>query len=504
MDLQLRDMQEEQRMKTVMKVLVAATLLLAIFLVLNTLLFVPDEGDKVARESVAVDAQKVTAHLAQAIRFPTIATGNEATQEYRPFRKFVAWAEQTYPLVYKAMDLQMIAEHTILLRWQGSDPALKPILLTAHYDVVPVVPGSEGDWQHPPFSGEVAEGYVWGRGALDDKSAVIVMYEAASLLLSQGFKPTRTVYFSFGHDEETGGNKGAAGVVEYLSEQGVQLAWSIDEGSFIVEGVLPGIDKPVALINVAEKGYVTLELVAHGPGGHSSMPAAELATDILAQALVNLRRHPLPGDLEGLSAESFDIMGRYLPFAPRLVLANRWLFGSLLELVLSKDARMDALIRTTTAPTQLRAGIKPNVIPPTATAIVNFRLHPRDTVAQVVAHVVSAIGDERVEVSVSEGGLRSPASGISSSAAEGYQVISRVAKQIYGDIIVAPGITVAGTDSKHYGKVADNAYRINLMKIAPTEASGFHGKNERISIDNLVAGTGAYYQLIKESAGIRP
>ena len=488
-------------MKPVLKFLAVGALLLIVVLVVNTLRFVPEEGEKVALERVAVDAETVTAHLSQAIRIPTIATGNEATQEYQSFRKFTAWAEQTYPLVYAAMDLKMIAEHTILLRWEGSVPALKPILLTAHYDVVPVVPGSEGEWQYPPFGGDVAQGFVWGRGALDDKSAVIVMYEAAQLLLSQGFEPTRTVYFSFGHDEETGGEAGAAGVAEHLKAKGVQLAWSIDEGSFVVDGILPGVDKPVASINVAEKGYVTLELVAHGPGGHSSMPEEELATDILAQALVNLRKHPLPGGLEGLSADSFDIMARHLPFGRRLLMANRWLFGSLLESELSKDARIDALMRTTTAPTILRAGVKPNVIPPTATAVVNFRLHPRDSVEEVLAHVVSAIDDDRVEVLTAEGGLRSPPSGISSTEAEGYQVISRVAKQVYGDIIVAPGMTMGGTDSKHYGKVADNTYRINLMKIAPSEASGFHGKNERISVDNLVSGTRAYYQLIKEAAG---
>ncbi|MEH6585881.1 MAG: M20 family peptidase [Halioglobus sp.] len=479
----------------------ALILLLIGVLVVNTVRFAPVQGEPVTRVQVPVDAQLITTHMAQAIRIPTIATGDDATQEYDSFREFIAWAQQTYPLVYSSMTLQMIAEHTILLRWQGSNSTLKPILLTGHYDVVPVVAGSEGQWKHPPFSGDVAEGYVWGRGALDDKSGVIVMYEAATLLLQQGFQPERTVYFSFGHDEETGGRVGAAGVASYLKAQGVQLAWTIDEGSFVVEDAVPGIDTPVASINVAEKGSVTLELVASGPGGHSSMPEAELAIDILAQALVNLRQHPLPGGLEGLSAESFDIMGRHLPFGPRLLMANRWLFGPLLESQLSKEARIDALLRTTTAPTLLRAGIKSNVIPPAATAIVNFRLHPRDTAEGVVTHVVAAINDERVTVRITGDGMSSPPSGISSRDSEGYRTISRVVRQIYGDVVVTPGMTVGGTDSKHYGKVSDDTYRINLMKITPADVSGFHGKNERIAIDNLVTGTGAYYQLIKEATG---
>ena len=482
------------------QVLAASALLLLALLVLNALRFSPETGPQVARVNVAVDAGRVSENLSRAIRFPTIATGDETTQEYASFRAFVNWAEQTYPEVYRAMQLEMIEEHTILLKWQGEDSSLKPILLTAHYDVVPVVPGSEDEWSYPPFSGAIAEGYVWGRGALDDKSGVIVMYEAATLFVQQGFVPQRTIYFSFGHDEETGGEIGAAGAAKHLKAQGVQLAWSIDEGAFVIDGGIPGIDSPVASINVAEKGSVTLELTAHGPGGHSSMPESELATDILAQSLVNLRKHPLPGGLEGVSGESFDILGRHMPFGMRLLFANRWLFGSLLESQLGKEPRIDALLRTTTAPTILKAGIKSNVIPSTATAIVSFRLHPRDTAEGVKAHVIAAIDDDRVDVRIAGDGMSSPPSSVSSRDSEGYNSIARAIRQIYGDVIVMPGMTMGGTDSKHYGKVADNAYRINLMKISPSDVAGFHGKNERISIDNLVNGTAAYYQLIKESA----
>ncbi|MFK8020472.1 MAG: M20 family peptidase [Pseudomonadales bacterium] len=490
-------------MKKLFIALLSLVLLLIAILLFNTLRMTVRSVEAVDQVKVPVNAQQITERMAQAIRFRTVSTGDEATQEYTQFRAFVAWVEQTYPQVYSVMNLEMIAEHTILLTWQGSNPTLKPILLTGHYDVVPVVPGSDGEWAHSPFSGDVAEGYVWGRGALDDKSGVITMYEAAALLVQQGFKPERTVYFSFGHDEETGGTAGAAGVAEYLKTQGVQLAWSLDEGSFVAEGIMPGLTTPLALVNVAEKGSVTLELIAHGPGGHSSMPEAELAADILANALVNLRKQPLPGGIEGVTAESFDILAPHLPFGLRMLMANRWLFGPLLESQLGKDARMDALMRTTTAPTMLQAGIKSNVIPPTAKAIVNFRLHPRDTAEQVVAHAISAIGDERVDVRIAGDGLSSPASGVSSRDTEGYRAISRVIRQIYGDVIVAPGMTMGGTDSKHYGKVSDDSYRINLMKITPDDISGFHGKNERISIDNLVNATGAYYLLIKEAAGER-
>ena len=232
------------------------------------------------------------------------------------------------------------------------------------------------------------------------------------------------------------------------------------------------------------------------------MPEAELSTDILAQALVNLRKKPLPGGLEGVSAESFDILSPHFPFGLRLMMSNRWLFGSMVESQLGKNAKIDALMRTTTAPTMLRAGIKSNVIPATAQATINFRLHPRDTVDDVISHITSAINDDRVEVKIANGdiggGTGTPASTISSRSSEGFKAISRVVRQVYGNIIVIPGMTMAATDSKHYSKVSDDSYRINLMKITSADISGFHGKNERISVDNLANGTAAYYLLMKQ------
>jgi carboxypeptidase PM20D1 len=181
--------------------------------------------------------------------------------------------------------------------------------------------------------------------------------------------------------------------------------------------------------------------------------------------------------------------------------ANQWLFGGLIEKQLSSNARTNALLRTTTAPTLLQAGIKTNVVSPTATGTVNFRLHPRDTPESVKAHVISAIDDERVEVDMRSGGMSSLASKVSSREGDGYRLIAQVARQIYGDLIVVPGMTAGGTDSKHYSRVADDSYRFQFMMVSPGDISGFHGTNERVAIENLVKGTGAYYLLLKEAAG---
>ncbi len=473
---------------------------LCALVLIRTLLFTADVDAIVERVSVPVDEATVTAHMVEAIRFKTISTGDPQTQQYQEFTAFVDWAKATYPEVGSALTLEMIADYTMLYKWQGSNAALKPILLTAHYDVVPVVPGSEEDWSYPPFQGVVADGYLWGRGAMDDKSGVIVMLEAATLLAKEGFAPARTIYLSFGHDEELGGFVGAQGVMEHLQAQGVQLAWSIDEGSFIIRDIVPGIDRPVASINVAEKGSVTLDLIAHGPGGHSSMPAPEVAIDILAQALVNLRKHPVPGGLDGVSAEMMEGIARHGSFGFRMLFANQWLFGWLIEKELANSGAMNAMIRTTTAPTILKAGIKSNVLPPTATAVVNFRLHPRDTPESVRAHTIAAIDDERVEV-VIRGDLDRLASAVSSRDSEGFKMIAKVARQAFGDVIVVPGLTVGGTDSRHYSQVADDSYRFQYMVVGEEDIAGFHGTNERVAIDNLVKGTAAYYLLMKAAAG---
>jgi carboxypeptidase PM20D1 len=488
-------------MKKIIALAGLALILLAAVVLIRTLLFSTGDGPGVPLVAVDVDEASITAHMSQAIQFRTISTGDPTTQDFTAFKAFTQWVTATYPELSAVIPLEIIAEHTLLYRWQGSNPDLKPILLTAHYDVVPVAPGTEANWTHPPFAGVVTDGYVWGRGALDNKNGVIVMLEAVTKLVKEGFVPERTLYLSFGHDEEIGGVSGAKSVADLLQSQGVQLAWTIDEGSSIATGLFPGFETPVAMINVAEKGSMTLDITANGPGGHSSIPAAEVPIDILAQALVKLRKRPVPGGLDGVTIETLEGIARRGPYALRVLVANRWLFGGFLEKQLTANSFTDAMTRTTTAPTLLRAGIKTNVISPTATATVNFRLHPRDTPESVKAHVVAAIDDERIDVKFRGEGMSSLASPVSSRDSQGYQTIAKVARQVFGDLIIVPGLTVGGTDSKHYNRVADDSYRFQYMLISPQDIAGLHGTNERITIDNLVKGTRGYYLLMKEAAG---
>jgi len=370
--------------------------------------------------------------------------------------------------------------------------------LTGHYDVVPVTSNIETEWDHPPFDGVVADGHVWGRGTLDDKGSVVTMFEAAEKLIGEGYSPRRTIYFAIGHDEEIGGKNGAGAIVEQLKTENVQFLWSLDEGSMVLDNIIPGLPYPVASINLAEKGFLNVKLVAKGKAGHSSMPPKQTAIGAISRAIDRLQNAPVPGGLDGLSGDFFDGVGRYFPFGKRMIFANRWLFGSLLESELSKANTTNALLRTTTAPTIIRGGVKDNILPAGAIANINFRLHPRDTVKSIVAYVKKTIDDENIKVKASK--WANEASPVSSHKAEGYRHLAETFKSVFGEVIVLPGLTIAGTDSAHYSKISDDSYRIMPMQVTKEDIAGFHGANEKLSLINLKRAVTFYHQLIKVAA----
>ncbi|MDC1361153.1 M20 family peptidase [Gammaproteobacteria bacterium] len=468
--------------------------LLSIALV-RTLMHIAPEPSVNVGVIADIDGEAAINNLAASIRFKTISHQDKEKFSPQEFEGFIKWAVDTYPEFHSAMQLEML-DYTLLFKWEGSDSSLAPILLTAHYDVVPVIPGTESIWEEEPFAGVISNNRIWGRGALDDKSGVVGMMEAATYLIQNNFQPTRTVYFSFGHDEEIGGG-GAAQVTEKLKQEGVQLQWSLDEGSFVNRGFFPGVDKLVAPINVAEKGIMNLLIVAKAKGGHSSTPPKKTAVTILADALIKLENEPLPGSLEGLSAVMFDEVSKHMPFGYRFLFANRWLFGGLLDSQMSSTPVINAMIRTTTAPTMLSGSIKSNVLPIEATALINFRLHPRDSIESVTEHVRRVVGSDQVEVRTL-GGME--ASGVSSWESPGYEIISSSLSKVYGEVVSVPGIMIAASDTRHYSKVADNSFRFNPFSIVPEDMTGFHGTNESIAVDSFIAGIKTYVDIINEGS----
>ena len=472
-------------------------LILMAVIVVRTFMHTPPPMADVTPVNIEIDADNVAKHLSESITYRTVSNQSKADKNDAAFLGFIRWVKDTYPAVNNELEL-VILNQTMLYKWQGSDERLKPILVTGHYDVVPVIPGSEDKWEHPPYEGKIVDGIVWGRGALDDKSGVVGILEATTFLIADGFKPARTIYLSFGHDEEVGGPEGAGAVTAYLKENNVQLAWSLDEGSFLFKGMFPGVDNLIAAINVAEKGSVTLDIVATAAGGHSSMPPKNNAVGVLAKAINKLEENPVPGGLQGLSAIMFDGISHYFDFPMRMLFANRWLFDGVIDSQLSNVTFANAMLRTTTAPTMLSGSVKTNVLPIEAIATVNFRVHPRDTPESVQAYVESIVADEQISVRTRGG---RGASDVSSWEADGFDLIGRSLREVYGDVAVTPGLMIAGSDSRHYGQVADDAYRFNPFELTQENLSGFHGTNEKMGVDNFVMGIKAYVQIMRHGAG---
>lgn len=477
--------------RRILAVVVVLALGLALVLGINTWRYTPDAVAVPDRFDLGADPAMAAETLARAVQFETVSDDLS-----RPdFPAFLEFLETAFPAVHATMARVVLDPNTPLYRWQGQDDSLAPVLLAAHYDVVPIPPGSLQHWDYPPFDGTIADGFVWGRGTLDNKGALIAMLTAAETLIEQGFTPNRSIYFSFGGDEEIGGD-GARAVAQHLTDNGVQLAWALDEGSFVLDKIIPGLDQPVASINLSEKGYVTLQLVATSPGGHSSMPPRMTAVGRVARSIDRLQNTPMPGGISGVSESFFDALGRHFSIEKRVVFANRWLLGPVLEGILSGAPSTDAMLRTTTAPTMLSGSSKENVLAAEATATVNFRIHPRDTVDDIVAHVRDTIDDPEVEIRLDRS-FSSPASPVSSSDGPGYRDIEASILAAFGPLATVPGLTIAATDARHYAAAADAAYRINPFKITGDDLERFHGIDERLSLENIGRGMDFYGALLK-------
>ncbi len=447
--------------------------------------------------AISAAAEGPIERLSGALRFETISHQNPTDFDPEPFSELHRYLEAAFPKTHATLERERVADYSLLFTWRGSDPSLAPILLTSHFDVVPVIPGTEERWSQPPFGGVVADGYLWGRGALDDKVGVLATLEAVEALLTSGFAPERTVYLAFGHDEELGGDVGAAGITELLESRGVRLWFSLDEGMAIVSGIA-GLEKPVAMIGVAEKGFLTLRLTATADGGHSSVPTPDGAIPRLARAVARLDETPLPTRMGSVANAMFDALGPHLPGIQGFVISQRWALGGVLESILSETPSMNAMIRTTTAITIVEGGVKANVLPTSATATVNFRVVPGDTVAGVVEAVREIIDDPEIEIEIEEG---REASKVASDSGEAWEAIRAAVESTAPGVIVAPALVLGGTDSKHYGRIADDSYRFTPFRLGEDDLGRVHGTDERLAVEDYPNIIGFYESLIQGASG---
>jgi carboxypeptidase PM20D1 len=437
--------------------------------------------------------------LAGAIRIPSVSTEDSALRDPGAFRALHAYLETSFPGAHAAMRREVVGREALLFTWPGADTSLAPVVLMGHLDVVPVEPGSDTTWTHPPFAGVVDAGFVWGRGAIDDKSTVLGVLEAAEALIGRGFRPRRTVLLAFGADEEKGGEEGAKRIAALLQRRGVKPMLVLDEGGTVISGAVPGVRAPVALVGVAEKGFLSVELSVRGQGGHSSMPPRQTAAGVLARAVTRLEENQLPGGIRGGTAALFDAVGREMSFGMRLLFANRWLFDPLIVRRLSAAPGTNAGLRTTTAVTMLEGSPKDNVLPSRARAVVNFRIISGESIEGVLEHVRRTVDDARVAVRPI--GVSTEPSPISPIDDPVWSRLARTVRQSYPDAVVAPYQVVGATDARHFRDLTPNVYRFSGLRMDAADMSRIHGTDERVSIAAYEEGIRFLARLIRNTAG---
>ncbi len=473
---------------TILAVLILTTLYVGV----RTIIYQRSQGAIAKIEGIQVDEQQVAEHLAASVRCRTVPLDDSGTPDPEAFQQLHQMLRETYPLVHQKLRREVVNGYSLLYIWQGSRSDLEPVMLMAHQDVVSADPT---EWTYEPFEGKIADGLIWGRGTLDIKNQLIGIMEAAEYLLQQGYRPERTILFGLGHDEETGGVNGCKVMGQMLKERGVRLAGIVDEGGGISAGLAAGVRGPVGLIGVSEKGYLTVEFSVNSQPGHSSTPPPQTAIGILARALARLEAHPMPTHLRRLRPLYHGI-GRAAPLYIQVAFANIWLFGPLLKRWLVPNPEMNASMRTTTALTIINGGVEDNTIPAEARAIVNFRLLPGDTIAEVLWHAKKVIKDERVKIKPVEGKYNEalPTSPVNGPA---YTSLRTVIRQVFDNPPVAPFVMLGGTDCQHFVPVCDNIYRFTSLVMDESFRGLEHGIDERIPISGIVGMVKFYAQLMQ-------
>ncbi|XP_060070411.1 N-fatty-acyl-amino acid synthase/hydrolase PM20D1.2-like isoform X1 [Ylistrum balloti] len=440
----------------------------------------------------------VVERFRRSLRMRTVATSPHVYDE-EELQKLTSFIKSAYPNIHSSsfVTCEDVANHSLLYTVRGENSSLTPYMITGHLDVVPADPSL---WDHPPFGAEIHDGFIYARGTIDDKHIVMGVLEALEHLLSRGFKPQRSFYIGFGHDEEVTGLDGARSISNLLWSRGIRkLEFLVDEGLTIVNNVIPGIDRPVALIGTAEKGYLTLKLNVKWDTGHSSMPTKETSIGIMANAISKLTTDCHPSMFgQGPEIDTFQHLASHMKWPFRVVMSNLWLFKPIISWFLSKKPSTNAIVRTVTSVTMINGGVKVNVLPPEVTAYVNHRLHPAQSIQQVIDFDRQLIGDDRVKITVESSMEPLPMSPYGDYDF-GFQMVKSSIRQVWTEAAVAPGVMIGNTDTIHYTPFTHNIYRFSPTFMFPDDIPRFHGNNERLSVNNYEQAINFYKHLIQNA-----
>ncbi|QJU53748.1 M20/M25/M40 family metallo-hydrolase [Herbiconiux sp. KACC 21604] len=442
-------------------------------------------GASARRPSAELDEHAALERFRTLLRIPTISRLEVDEVEWEHFQRFAATVEQLYPALHAALERELVAGHTLLYRWRGLDEGAASVLM-AHYDVVAAT--DEG-WKHPPFSAELtgvgAERLLWGRGTLDDKGSVVSILEAVERSVAAGFTPAHDVYLLFGHDEETLGT-GAETAARLLRERGVEIGLVLDEGGAVVEGVIPTVERPIAVVGVSEKGTTSFTLTVEQSGGHASTPPRVTASDRLARAIVRINAHPFPARLNSVTETMIRTVGAHARNPLRFVFVRARLFRPLLVAVFGRlGVETAAMVRTTTAVTQLSGGLAANALPERVQATVNVRIAIGSSVKATKARLARIVDDPAVVIGVLSSG--EPAR-VSRMNGPRWELLKAAIESSYPDAIVTPYVQTGATDSRQFSPVSRSVYRFSPFEMSGEERSTLHAKNERMRVETWFTG----------------
>ena len=426
------------------------------------------------------------------VRIPTVSDRDWSRVQTSVFDDFHVALEQQFPLLHEQLTKTVVHGHGLLFHWRGASQE-RPVVLMAHLDVVPI--DEDAPWQHPPFSADVRDGEIWGRGTLDDKGCLVAICEAVERLLERGHTPAQDVWLSFGCDEEVFGGAARA-AVEELTSHGVAPWFVIDEGGAIAHDAFPGIKPPIGVIGVTEKGAMSIELTAEGRGGHASTPARNGPTVRLARAILRLERSPFPASTPAPTLELLRRMAPHAPLPMRPLLAGASRLGpALTRALIAAGPEPAAMTRTTVAITTLSGSPALNVIASTAKAGVNLRLMIGDSVVGALEHVRKTIHDDDIHIDVVEGDEPSPVSPYDGD--EAFTLLERTISEVFPDAIPSPYVMMAATDSRHFTEICERVYRFAPFRMTKAQRESIHSYDERIGVDDFLAGID-WYQLLIE------
>ena len=475
-----------------MWILIPIVIIFLAIILIRALMFKPRAAENKSSYPVFVNGEKAVHDLAEMIKCKTVSNRDASLDDQAEFDKFEALLPQLFPAVYSKCSFEKVGTRGLLLRWKGKSPDA-PSVFMSHYDFVSV---EEKDWEKPAFDGVVDNGVLWGRGTIDTKGTLNGILQAAESLINEGFVPKNDIYFAFGGNEEVNGD-GSYGIVQLFKERGITPGLVIDEGGAVCTGVFPGVSSPIALIGIAEKGMVNVEYTVKGGGGHSSSPKAGGPVSRLSSACLKVEKASFKYTVSAPTKQMFDLVGRHSTFLYRVLFANLWCFGPVLSLYAKlSGGEMNAIVRTTTAFTQMEGSKGVNVIPPVAKMASNHRIIPGETVESTVAHIKKAVKDDKVEVTVINGNNPSV---ISRTDCEAYDRVRSSVAETWQDAIVTPYLMVAGSDSRHWGEISDKVYRFSAMALTKEERGYIHGNNERIPFATISRTVEFFERLMRKS-----